>query len=227
MSEFWRHASLPWLESRYSQASTACYGKHSHPTVSIGLVEAGSATVEVDGCNIAIGPVDLVTFNAGQVHACNPRTNSEWSYHMLYFDLAWWQTIVTELSGDRALAEFLSPVVTSADLCADLRNINCALRSAKGQEINRLELELLSWVNRFLSELAASKKDPVLVKRPLWLEAVENHIKAHARETIKLDNLCQLAGLSKGALIRQFKQHTGLTPTRICKIFVLTMPEHS
>jgi hypothetical protein len=58
LAEFWRDSSLVFVESRRACHSRACYKPHSHPTFSIGAVDAGASlfTGAADGaCSLRPG----------------------------------------------------------------------------------------------------------------------------------------------------------------------------
>ena len=77
---FWRDPALPHVESRRACESRACYKPHSHPTFSIGAVDAGGSifTGSKDG-KVTLGVGSLVLVPAGCVHACNPLPDARWS----------------------------------------------------------------------------------------------------------------------------------------------------
>ena len=49
-TRLWRDPRLPQVESRRACNSRACYKAHSHPTFSIGAVDAGSSLFTGAGC---------------------------------------------------------------------------------------------------------------------------------------------------------------------------------
>jgi len=83
---FFHPSKLLFVEGRLASDSAACYRPHSHPTFSIGCVDAGSSTLSLEGRKLRLRAGDVVLINAGMVHSCNPRPGRSWSYRMLYFD---------------------------------------------------------------------------------------------------------------------------------------------
>jgi threonine/homoserine/homoserine lactone efflux protein len=102
-ASFWRDPALPHVESRRACHSRACYKPHSHPTFSIGAVDAGgSIFTGSHGRQSALSAGSLVLVAAGCVHACNPLPDALWSYQMLHLDARWLQTHAPERDGDTA-----------------------------------------------------------------------------------------------------------------------------
>lgn len=90
---FWRDPRMPHVESRRASHSRACYKPHSHPTFSIGAVDAGSSVFSGAGGSLAaLRPGCLVFVPPDCVHACNPSPDSSWSYQMLHLEARWLET---------------------------------------------------------------------------------------------------------------------------------------
>lgn len=211
--EFRRPANLPYLECRYAHDSKARYGAHSHLTVSLGIVESGESivTVEQDAFHVQAGQV--VLFDAGQVHACNPAPDQIWSYHMLYFDKSWWVAIMRELTGGDCANVTTAHPDCEPQLVQDLIEINKALITAPDERMAELELNLISLLNRLASCLQ-SQNAPLhrQPSPPAWFDEVRDILETRYREPVTLEDLCRRAKVTKGPLIRQFKRHAGLTP---------------
>ncbi len=76
-----RDPALPWVEARRACHSRACYKAHSHPTFSIGAVDAGSSCFTGAGeGEERLSPGTLVLVPAQRVHACNPQPGQAWSF---------------------------------------------------------------------------------------------------------------------------------------------------
>lgn len=60
---FWRDPRMPHVESRRASHSRACYKPHSHPTFSIGAVDAGSSVFSGAGGSLILdwaGPAEAL-----------------------------------------------------------------------------------------------------------------------------------------------------------------------
>lgn len=199
---FWRDPALPHVESRRACQSRACYKPHSHPTFSIGAVDAGGSifTGSQDG-KVALGNGSLVLVPAGCVHACNPLPDALWSYQMLHLDAQWLHAHAPALDGDTAMV--LHCPLLYAQFCA----MHALLYStASATEKNAALLA-------FLGACASARADLLPSERkPLPQQLIPVLAMLQARPSASLSQLAQAAGLSPYQLIRAFRAATGMTP---------------
>lgn len=199
---FSRDATLPHVESRRACHSRTCYKPHSHPTFSIGAVDAGGSmfTGSSDAA-VSLAPGSLVLVPAGCVHACNPLPDQAWSYQMLHLDAHWIQTQAPALDGESA--RVLDNPVLYAQFCA----MNALLFSSSSAQ--EKDAALLA----FLDACASADADVLPSARkavPLLLAPVLDAL--HAQPSASLEQMAQAAGLSRYQLIRAFRAATGMTP---------------
>lgn len=101
-AEFWRHAALPFLESRRACRTISCYKPHSHDALSIGAVDEGSSVFTgAPGGPVRLAASTLVVIPPYRVHACNP-VDERWSYQMLHVDESWLAESLPELGAETA-----------------------------------------------------------------------------------------------------------------------------
>lgn len=199
---FWRDPALPHVESRRACHSRACYKPHSHPTFSIGAVDAGGSifTGSKDG-KVALGNGSLVLVPAGCVHACNPLPDALWSYQMLHLDAQWLQAHAPALDGD--MARVLHCPLLYAQFCA----MNALLFStASTDEKNTALLAFLGACISACADLLPSERKPVPQQLLPVLATLQTQPSASLRQ------LAQAANLSPYQLIRAFRAATGMTP---------------
>ena len=199
---FWRDPALPHVESRRACHSKACYKPHSHPTFSIGAVDAGASifTGSKDG-KVALGNGSLVLVPAGCVHACNPLPDAAWSYQMLHLDAQWLQAHAPAPDGDTATV--LHCPLLYAQFCA----MHALLSSTAGAgEKNAALLAFLGACASARADLLPSERKPV----PRQLAPVLATLQAQPSASLR--QLAEAAGLSPYQLIRAFRAATGMTP---------------
>jgi AraC-like DNA-binding protein len=199
---FWRDPALPHVESRRACNSRACYKPHSHPTFSIGAVDAGGSvfTGSKDG-KVALGVGSLVLVPAGCVHACNPLPDARWSYQMLHLDAQWLQANMPLLCADSA--SVLHDPALYRQFCA----INALLfssASAAGKQA-----ALLAFLHACAASRTTSLPASVAVI-PAQLHPVLQALQI--QPLASLEQLSRLAGMSRYQLIRAFRAATGMTP---------------
>ncbi|WP_402719346.1 AraC family transcriptional regulator [Janthinobacterium rivuli] len=199
---FWRDPAMPHVESRRACHSRACYKPHSHPTFSIGAVDAGGSifTGSKDG-KVTLGNGSLVLVPASCVHACNPLPDALWSYQMLHLDTQWLQAHAPALDGDTATV--LHCPLLYAQFCA----MNALLFSlASAAEKNAALLVFLGACASAGADLLPSERKPL----PRQLAPVLATLQAQPSASLR--QLAQAAGLSPFQLIRAFRAATGMTP---------------
>lgn len=201
-SSFWRGPTLPHIETRRACHSRACYKPHSHPTFSIGAVDAGGSMFTGSGKEaVRLSPGSLVLVPAGCVHACNPLPDQAWSYQMLHLDAQWLREHAPALDGD--MARVLDCPLLYARFCA----MNELLFSSGSTQ--EKDAALLAFLDACASAdadaLPAARKAMQLLLAPV-LAALQTQPLA------SLQQLAQTAGLSRYQLIRAFRAATGMTP---------------
>lgn len=201
-ASFRRDPTLPHVETRRACHSRACYKPHSHPTFSIGAVDAGGSIFTGSGnAAVALAPGSLVLVPAGCVHACNPLPDSAWSYQMLHLDAQWLSEHAPALDGNTA--RVLRCPVLYAQFCT----MNELLfSSSSAQEKNAALLAFLGACASATTDILPSVRKPL----PLQLAPVLDVLQAQPLAT--LQQLAQAAGLSRFQLIRAFRGATGMTP---------------
>lgn len=205
---FWRDPALPHLEARFIDGGQGvCYGWHSHPSFSIGLVCGGVSEFRIGMDCHRVSGGSTVLMNPEEAHACNPLDGQAWSYRMLYADPAWLAAVEGEarfrpfapaLSRDPALADALArlfirlfdPTLSSADKDAAARSFFGGLRDRLG---GGLDHELQGGDHAALARAA-------------------DFISARCTQPLRLADIAAHCGLSPSYLVRAFKARYGMTP---------------
>ncbi|WIX33636.1 AraC family transcriptional regulator [Salinicola sp. JS01] len=214
---FWRHPALGFLELRETRdGREVSYARHSHDSVSLGAVTGGRSLYEyqVPGERFTTRMVsrgDVVAMNPGEVHACNPCGDAPWSYVMFYLDPDWLATLqrrhVNALAGGfRPLAwhHWRDPALHAALVVLARRLFALEANPATlVGECERLFGALMARGELFRQQTPADT--PALAE-------VAAYIRAHCSETLTLEHLAALAGVSPAHLVRRFKRSYGITP---------------
>src|SRR3954467_13971159 len=95
---FLRDPRLPFVEVRDARDARAThYGRHSHDTVSVGLVTGGRSRYVHERGHEDVDAGTVVLMNPGAMHACNPQPGGAWSYLMVYIDARWWRRLQEDI----------------------------------------------------------------------------------------------------------------------------------
>lgn len=209
---FWRDAALPFIEARsIADGRKVCYSRHAHEHFSIGAITAGHSTYISGNQQWQIAQGTVVLMNPGIVHACNPIDDQPWSYCMFYIDTAWLTALQHELgfNAGSGFCDFNATHSQDPTLYAELNALYALLIDAQAAL-----LEKHSAIVAFFTRLHLRLNPAPTPSRPInhKLEQAAAHIREHCTEGLRLDEICQAAGLSPSYLIRAFKQHYGMTP---------------
>ncbi|WP_028693989.1 helix-turn-helix transcriptional regulator [Pseudomonas cremoricolorata] len=209
-TDHWHDPALPFVEARRACHSRACYKAHSHPTFSIGAVDAGFSHFRGAGHGSQrLCPGTLVLVPAHRVHACNPEPNSAWSYQMLHLDAEW----LRRLRSECGLAEehLDAPARISAEPA--LYRQFCQLIEVLFASVSALEKEtaLITFLgDGAWSHCAALDMAPAADRAALNIDL--NDLADEQLAQLTLAELAGMAGLDRYGLIRAFRRATGLTP---------------
>ncbi len=204
--EFWRDADLPFCEGRRAIGSVSCYAPHTHPTFSIGVVDAGASTFSLPRRQMPIGPGDVVLIGADEVHSCNPGDRESWGYRMFHLDCQWLLQLLKESGIDTLPA---SQVLRSPRAFALMDDITTAV-SGKDEALQKETLLIAALCDLF--DICREAGVEMHQARSADLQSVRDYLQEHCCDKIALDTLAQLAGVGRYQLIRQFRAQFGMTP---------------
>jgi AraC-like DNA-binding protein len=211
-TQFWRDPDVPALELRLSSYDCRTFPKHTHDSYSIGLVEEGESTFFLKGALHRIGPGQIALIPPAEVHACNPEGGSGWRYRMFHLDPDWLHLLAEEIAGrPGALPVFSDPVAEDARISDQLLRLFSLLQH--GGEMAEKENAMYETFSSLLLRLGrchAPVPDPPA--EPAAVLLGEEYIRANLEDTITLETLAVLTGLSPYHFLRVFKAVKGLPP---------------
>jgi AraC-like DNA-binding protein len=209
---FWRDSRYDYLEARYSRYKTVSFSKHTHDTLSVGVVEQGQCTFYYRGQLLKIGPGEIALIPAGVVHACNPQPNSGWTYRMFYVDPNWLRRLAEESTKSSwDIPNFSTPVVKNPPLFHSLAQLHTTIES----QADKLEKESIIYTTFTQLITNFSDRTPRPVKRYQESQSVKlalDYLTDNLTKNISLDELSSLTGFSAYHFLRVFRNTVGLPP---------------
>jgi len=207
---FLRDPRLPHVEVRDAiDARAVAYGRHSHDTVSVGLVTGGRSRYVHERGTDEVHAGSVVLMNPGAMHACNPHADSAWSYRMVYLDADWWRQLQCQLDADHAgrLREFDRTSLRDRALGACVTRVCERLADAQADALAREEsvVDLATALHAHACEPRGEPASPGLARVAALLTDC-------CDQAFSLAELCAVAGLSEAHLVRSFKRRYGMTP---------------
>lgn len=206
--EFARCRALPHLEARRSSLENSCYRLHTHDAFSIGIIEAGASSFNspLTG-SLTLVPGDVIVIAAGQAHQCNPADGT-WRYQMIHMDQDW----ATRLAQQDHTSQLLSGVTV-----------------LRGERVHE---QAVAWSDLIFTDAPAADIESGLHQlmgafaHAVPAHAVGGHTDAALAAQLRpvfvrlrddganpsIDELAEIAGLTRFELIRAVKRATGLAP---------------
>jgi len=205
---FWSSKAIPHLTIRSTYNSVQGYKAHSHPELSIGIIESGKTQTSVDGQHIVLGEGDIVLIEPNLVHACNPVEGKPRSYHMLYVDNTWCCNLLTRLYGYQVTQFICGQRLVSEAECGLSLSALIGLLSDQESREQAAELDnlLFSLISRYCSPVHKQNSDDELANK------VRNRLLEDIVHPPSLETLSQELGRPKETLIRNFKNQFGIPP---------------
>lgn len=208
---FWRDPDLPGVEVRFSSYNEDSFRSHTHTEYSIGFLESGRTVFDLEGeSQTAVGG-QMVLIGPNMAHVCNPDLDSDMTYRMFYVDPVWLSSVAAEVFGHEVGAIiFPRPVVDDPELVDHWRSLHQAI--IDGAE--RLEKESL--LVQGLADVIARHAEMGGCREPAGNEdavrTVKSYLAANLSEKVSLDELSEVAHLSRYHLLRIFQAAVGLPP---------------
>lgn len=206
LSRYWFDPALPFAESRRACDSHAAYLPHTHPTLSVGAVDAGASVFSHDSRETRLAPGAVVWVPAGCVHACNPVADGRWSYQMIHVDAAWADAVLDEAGRARVRR------IHVTHQAAAYRAV-CALNEMLFSTADNVEKEaaLVAFIGDMQSLLGEGIR-AAQATATASLGHVTALLQARHEDRLPLAELAAVANLSRYQLIRQFRAEFGMTP---------------
>ncbi|MDC0336460.1 AraC family transcriptional regulator [Pseudodesulfovibrio sp.] len=209
--QFWRDPDLPGVEVRYSSYNEDSFRNHTHAEYSVGFLESGQTTFSLEGEPHTATAGQMVFIEPDTAHACNPDLDSDMTYRMFYVDPSLLTSVATEVFGREVeTVSFPIPVVDDSALLEHWRALHQIIIDGG----DRLEKETL--LVQGLADLIARHAELGEVKEPAGNDEAVGKAKQHLAENlsdkVSLDDLTEVAHLSRYHLLRVFQAATGLPP---------------
>lgn len=180
------------------------FGRHSHPTYAIGVIERGVEELRVGGTVERIVPGGLALLNPGVVHTGTPAIPAGWSYRVLYPTVE----LVAEVTGV-ASPRFGRHLVYDA---AAATRVLAAHRASESGD----RLYASTVLRETIARLWEAYGGGTLREEPRAGSAALSRARDVLHECIaappSLDELADEVGTGRFALVRAFRDRFGLPP---------------
>lgn len=188
------------IEIKRCENRIHAYKSHFHNEISIGFVETGACTSEIDKKNYEIAPNTILIIPAKMVHKCTPHNYKKWSFKMIYINENLFQAEFNKKSSD---LKFSYMKLNEAAF----KNITKFIDDFEGCSMN---IESESMFLKYVYPVIDVENDNILEN--ISLKRVKEYIDDNYLNNITLNDLGKINNVSKYSIIRQFEKQYGLSP---------------
>lgn len=209
--QFAKHSDLDDIMLLDASMNDFSYGTHAHEEFSFGVTLSGRQDFFALGEHHKSHAGDVIVFNPDDAHDGHSGGGDTLHYKMLYIHPEQLQPMLESVGVQQPQSFRVSQTVQS-----NTKIKQHILRLASLVESDDMSpLEYSSALFEFSECLAfqqgMSKSRKIRPKDSLF-ERIRDYLHAHVSEEVTLDELSQLAHMSKYHLLRCFKEYFGMTP---------------
>ncbi|MDP4506434.1 AraC family transcriptional regulator [Nonomuraea turcica] len=209
-AHFFRHPAVPETDLLKARYVTHRFSRHVHDGYAIGLIVTGVEEFDYRGVTHRAGAGDLVLVNPDAVHTGQAGVPGGWSYRMLYPSIDALAEIAAELGAPHGTPHFPDQVVRDDPVAALLGRAHAAAERGDALAASTLSRTLFA---RLLLRHAAPRPAAAL---PGGGGRAVREARDLLHESLvdppTLEDLAGAVGARPFALLRAFKDATGLPP---------------
>ena len=181
---------------------------HFHDTFAIGVVEEGSCVIRTRRGEWMARPGSVLAFSPGEVHAAIPCDEQGYTYRMIYPSVE----AMKELGGAfRGVFAFCAPVIDDERLSGPLREAQVPLMG-EGAAVYAESLFVAALRQLGGFRVPADRRAERAAADARIVAIAHEHMAARLSDSVKLDDVAALCGVSPFHLIRIFHRAVGVTP---------------
>jgi AraC-like DNA-binding protein len=206
----------PWEGVYYTDMeSTRQYGKHSHATYGLGVIQRGAHKSLSARGHVEAYAGDVIATNPGEVHDGRPLGGPSRRWRIVYFDPGALASLCGPAPSRSACMEITSAVIKDRELRRALLRLFCALedwnsrQGADAAEILECEESAIETFGLLRQGHASSAAEGEVAAD---LRRVHQRLADDPLNPPTLSELARLAELSKYQVLRRFRKTYGLSP---------------
>ena len=212
-ARYWQHDSVPGVDLLRARYVTHRYGRHAHETYTVGVIESGVEEFDYGSQLLRAGPGAVALLNPEVVHTGQAGVPGGWSYRVLYPAVDLMTSIAGELGAPAGAPSFPETVVDDPRAARLLRAAHQAAEHGDRLASSSLLRTALAGILSSHARLASPGGQPRQSRcAPVVIRAVQDALADRLADPPTLDELAAAAGMSPFALLRAFRDATGLPP---------------
>ncbi|MGH8082988.1 MAG: AraC family ligand binding domain-containing protein [Lysobacter sp.] len=205
-AQFRQPAHRPGIELYRAHIVRHAFEPHTHEAYGLGAIESGVERFRYRGSDHLAPPDSLVLMNPDVLHTGRAETEGGWRYRMIYVD----PDVADEITGEPGW--WFDHAVQHDPLRA--RRITARL-DALWDALDPLAFD--SQLQALLDEFRDHARVPRAARNEpaARFQPVIDYLRAHLADSITLDRLAAVAGLSPFHFLRQFRAQHHVTPQQM------------
>jgi len=196
---------LDLLEASFTNKT---FAPHFHDEYSIALITSGTHYFTCNKNDFNAKPGDIRLINPHDIHVCKSKT---WGYITFTPDSNFVEALSESCQKELHNITFVNPVINNLRLSQLFLDLNSATKEWQDELMaeNILEELVVNLISSY-SNCAIRTKE-ISYSRAKLAQAVE-YMRANFDESLKLESLAKISGLSKYHFLRKFKEEFNMTP---------------
>jgi AraC-like DNA-binding protein len=213
-ARYWRHPAVSGVDLLRARFLTHRYSRHAHETFSLGLCEAGVEEFEYGGSLLRAGPGSVALLNPEVVHTGQAAGPAGWTYRVLYPAVDVVTAVADELGWPPGTPSFPETIVYDERSARMLLAAHAAAERGDRLASSSLLATALAGLLRAHGRTGpgGGAVPPAARRAPGAVASVRDMLFERLTDPPSLDDLALATGMSPFALLRAFRDETGLPP---------------
>ncbi|HEY2076254.1 MAG TPA: AraC family transcriptional regulator [Streptosporangiaceae bacterium] len=212
VARYWQHGAVEGVDLLRARFVTHRYGRHAHETYTLGLIEAGVEEFDYGTDVFRAGPGAVALLDPDVVHTGQAATPSGWRYRVVYPQVSVVTEVAAELGWRAGTPRFPQTVVYDTGSAALLRAAHRAAEHGDQLASSSLLRTALAGLLRAHATPGPANGTSLIRRAPQAVATVRGLLAERIADPPSLGELAALTGLSQFALLRAFREATGLPP---------------
>ncbi|PIH56985.1 AraC family transcriptional regulator [Paenibacillus sp. LK1] len=200
------------LEAYQFEGIMQKFPNHFHDYYVIGFIEQGKRHLVCNNEEYMLNTGDMIIFNPHDPHACEQVDGRTLDYRCINIQPEVMRQYVQEITGQDYLPRFTSPVFYQSEHVTSLYELHQMILEEQA-DFHKEEL-LLFLLEQLMREYADAEPPISTQDVTIEISRVCEYIETHYMESITLNQLVELTGLSKYHLLRLYTRQKGISPYR-------------
>jgi AraC-like DNA-binding protein len=208
-ARIWRHPGLENVEVLQGSYQNYEFAQHFHTVPAIGVVDRGTMSTFCQSATHILPTGTVFLLNPGEVHAPKSATESGWGLRVIYLEKDFFQSRSADFGF--GVPRFVKPFVQDVALAASLLRLHHKLeRDADTLDIENNLAEVFAHLGE--RHVHESKNDSTIRDERDKMIRVKDYLHSFYRKNISVEDLAEIAQLSRFHLMRTFRRNVGLSP---------------